>query len=246
MRDKYKKREEERVRLENEELERNYTFKPMISKDNEHAKRQDMIANSMPRNASERLAAGNNYSERDILKKQQEDQETKRHKFNPEINLESKAMAYKRRIENGTDVNKPIFQQLIESKKVKEAKMRQKLVENEMAKHEEYKPEINEISCWIAKQRTDKSVFERLTDEVQSKGKQIEFEDENCTFQPNLVRDNSMVSHESKASRFDDFYQRQKKFIESKEDFYSKSSKDEKCTFKPKINVCSEFLVETN
>lgn len=126
-------------------------------------------------------------------------------------------MAYKRRIESGTDVNKPIFQQLIESKKVKEAKLRQKIVEDELSKNEEYKPEINEISSWIARQRTDKNVFARLTDEVQAKGKQIDFEDDNCTFQPNLVRDNSMVSHESKASRFDEFYQRQKKFIENKE-----------------------------
>lgn len=126
MRDKYKRREEERVRLENEELERNYTFKPQISKDNEHAKRQESIAESMPRNASERLAAVNNYSEREVMKKHQEDQEHKQHKFNPQIGVESKAMAYKRRLENGTDVNKPIFQQLIESKKVKEAKMRQR------------------------------------------------------------------------------------------------------------------------
>jgi len=75
-------------------------------------------------------------------------------------------MAYKRRIESGTDVNKPIFQQLIESKKVKEAKLRQKIVEDELSKNEEYKPEINEISSWIARQRTDKNVFARLTDEV--------------------------------------------------------------------------------
>jgi len=40
-------------------------------------------------------------------------------------------MAYKRRVECGTDVNQPIYQQLIESKKVKEAKMRQKCFEKD-------------------------------------------------------------------------------------------------------------------
>jgi len=47
----------------------------------------------------------------------------------------------------------------------------------------EFKPEINEISAWIAEQKNDKGVFERLTD--QTKAKHIDFDDENCTFQPN-------------------------------------------------------------
>lgn len=86
-----------------------------------------------------------------------------------------------------------------------------------MCNNKEYKPEINEISSLIAKQRTDKNVFDRLTNDTQSNHKQIYFEDDNCTFQPNLVRDNSTVSHESKSSRFEEFYERQKKFIENKE-----------------------------
>jgi len=96
-------------------------------------------------------------------------------------------MAYKRRMENGSDVNQPIFVQLIESKKAKEAKMRQKQMEVENGNinglNHEFKPEINEISAWIAEQKNDKGVFERLTD--QTKAKHIDFDDENCTFQPN-------------------------------------------------------------
>jgi len=68
---------------------------------------------------------------------------------------------------------------------------------------------INEISSWIAQQKNDQTIFQRLTNDAQSK--QIDFEDENCTFQPNHKRDTSMVSSDSKLSKFDDFLERQKK-----------------------------------
>lgn len=45
---------------------------------------------------------------------------------------------------------------------------------------------------------------------------------------------------------FSEFIERQKKQIDNKENRYSQGQKDDNCTFKPKINVCSEFLVETN
>jgi len=55
MRSVYKKREEERIRLENEEIEQNYTFHPKIPT-TDQSKRQDNISNAMPRNVNERLS----------------------------------------------------------------------------------------------------------------------------------------------------------------------------------------------
>lgn len=109
----------------------------------------------------------------------------------------------------------------------------------------QFKPEINEISAWIAQQKNEQNVFQRLTG--QNKSKQIDFDDENCTFQPNFARNQSMnTSTVDSRGNFSEFLERQKKYIENKENSYNQSNKDDNCTFKPKINVCSEFLVETN
>lgn len=152
-------------------------------------------------------------------------------------------------MDTGSDVNQPIFMQLIESKKVREAKLRQKQMEDEMSSNiagNQFRPEINEISAWIADQKNDKNVFQRLTDV--NKQRQMDFDDENCTFQPNRGRNQSLNTSHTADSRgnFSEFLERQKKYIENKENFYNQSSKDDNCSFKPKINVCSEFLVETN
>jgi len=63
MRETYKKREEQRLKRENEDMEINYTFKPQISNSNtsnEISKRHEDISNNMVRNVNERLYSNNN------------------------------------------------------------------------------------------------------------------------------------------------------------------------------------------
>lgn len=59
MRSVYKRREEERIRLENEEIEQNYTFHPKIPTTDQSI-RQNNISNAMPRNVNERLSNPHN------------------------------------------------------------------------------------------------------------------------------------------------------------------------------------------
>lgn len=48
-----------------------------------------------------------------------------------------------------------------------------------------------------------------------------------------------------KKKTFENFLERQKQFQEQKEQ-KRQHQDDSRCTFKPNINVCSEFLIETN
>jgi len=142
-------------------------------------------------------------------------------------------------------MTKPIHEQLIGQQKVKDAKQRQMYYEDDNNKFE-FKPIINEISSWIAEQKHEnKNVYKRLTENNSNIDKKLEYEDDNCTFQPNK-NNISFSSKDSKINKFDEFLERQKKFLDNKELNLNNNYKDENCTFKPKINVCSEFLVETN
>jgi len=67
-------------------------------------------------------------------------------------------LAEKRRAETRVGPIKPIFDQLIQEKKVKETKLRKMKNQEEEQYKNLYKPVINEISSWIAHQKNPENV----------------------------------------------------------------------------------------
>jgi len=98
-----------------------------------------------------------------LQKKRSEEEENKRFKFVPEIGFTSKLLAEKRRVETRADSNKPIFDQLLQEKKLKETKLRKLQNDDEEQHKHQFKPVINEISAWIAQQKNPDNVYQRLT-----------------------------------------------------------------------------------
>lgn len=164
MREVWRKREEERLRKETEDIQTNYPFKPKVF-EHEHQDRLNKIHNEMPTDIGERLLneQKNKQLEREIKKKQLEDEQNKQLNFAPEIGFNSKVLAEKRRLETRGD-NKPIYDQLINEKRNKETKMRKLQNEEEEIARHQFKPEINEISAWIAKNKqVETNVYQRLS-----------------------------------------------------------------------------------
>jgi hypothetical protein len=117
-----------------------------------------------------------------------------------------------------------------------------------------YKPEINSKSKQIAKQNLDRSVDAHTHERLYREGiKKMRNRQENqpgvdleeCTFSPQLC-----YSTTHAAGNIDDFLERQKIYDEIRKDRLdrkmSKSIENNQYTYKPKINLTSEFLVKAD
>jgi len=96
--------------------------------------------------------------ERELQKKKVEEAEDKKFPYTPEIGFTSKMLAEKRRAETRVEPTKPIFDQLILEKKVKETKLKKMKNQEEEQFKNQFKPVINEISSWIAHQKNPDNV----------------------------------------------------------------------------------------
>lgn len=116
-----------------------------------------------------------------------------------------------------------------------------------------YKPEINSKSKQIAKQNLDRSIdvntYQRLYQEgvkkMRGRNDNPASELDECTFTPQLC-----YSTGYETGNIDDFLERQKIYDELKKDRLerkmSKSIENNQYTYKPKINITSEFLVKAD
>jgi len=124
---------------------------------------------------------------------------------------------------------------------------------SEKAERSLYKPEINSKSKKIVNQNLDKSIdiqpherlyregMRKLRGRTENPGADLE----ECTFSPQLCYSTTNAN-----GNIDDFLERQKVYDEIRKDRLdrkmSKSIENNQYTFKPKINLTSEFLVRAD